>query len=73
MSDNKRTVFTFSFFWPFIFTLVFIFLKAFGYVDWSWWIVFCPIWLPALVFAAFTTLLYLAKFIIWIIEIKRGY
>lgn len=26
--------------------IIFIFLKVFEVVDWSWWIVFCPLWLP---------------------------
>lgn len=73
MNDNKRAVFTFSFFWPFIFTIVFIFLKVFKCIDWSWWIVFCPIWVPALVLTTFTVLLYLVKLIIYIIEIKKRY
>jgi len=27
-------------------TLVFLFLKIFDKVDWSYWIVFMPLWLP---------------------------
>jgi hypothetical protein len=27
-------------------TLIFVVAKIFGYIDWSWWWVFCPIWLP---------------------------
>lgn len=29
-----------------ILTLVFLFLKVFDKVDWSYWIVFMPLWLP---------------------------
>ncbi len=29
-------------------TLLFIGLKLTGYVDWSWWIVLSPIWVPLL-------------------------
>jgi hypothetical protein len=25
--------------------LVFLYLKVFGYVDWSWWIVTLPLWI----------------------------
>ena len=25
-------------------TIVFVLLKVFGYIDWSWWWVFSPIW-----------------------------
>jgi hypothetical protein len=27
-------------------TIVFVLLKAFDKIDWSWWWVFAPIWLP---------------------------
>ena len=30
---------------PFL-TLFFILMKLLGLVDWSWWWVFCPLWLP---------------------------
>jgi hypothetical protein len=30
---------------PFL-TLFFILLKLTGLIDWSWWWVFCPLWLP---------------------------
>ena len=26
-------------------TIVFIFLKVFGFVNWSWWWVFSPLWI----------------------------
>lgn len=25
-------------------TITFVVLKALGYIDWSWWIVFSPLW-----------------------------
>jgi hypothetical protein len=27
-------------------TIVFITLKLTGYIDWSWWLVFAPMWIP---------------------------
>ena len=27
-------------------TLLFAAAKVFGYITWSWWLVFIPIWLP---------------------------
>ena len=27
-------------------TIVFVILKALGYLDWSWWLVFLPILIP---------------------------
>jgi len=30
-----------------ILTLMFVAAKLMGYIDWSWWWVFCPIWIEA--------------------------
>jgi hypothetical protein len=30
-------------------TIVLVILKALGYISWSWWWVFSPIWISALV------------------------
>jgi hypothetical protein len=27
-------------------TLIFLFINTMGLVDWSWWVVFSPIWIP---------------------------
>lgn len=32
-----------------ILTIIFVICKIFGFIDWSWWIVFLPLWgFPAL-------------------------
>ena len=31
--------------------LAFFIAKIFGYIDWSWWLVFAPIWAPAVLAA----------------------
>ena len=33
-------------------TLIFAAAKVFGYIAWSWWLVFVPIWLPLVVVGA---------------------
>lgn len=33
-----------------VLTLIFITLKLTGYIDWSWWWVLAPLWLPITVF-----------------------
>lgn len=33
--------------------IVFIILKLVGVIDWSWWWVLAPIWIPALLVLAF--------------------
>ena len=32
-------------------TIVFVILKVMGYIDWSWWWVFAPLWIPAAILA----------------------
>jgi hypothetical protein len=32
-----------------ILTLIFVLAKIFNKIDWSWWWVFSPIWLPAVI------------------------
>lgn len=32
-----------------ILALIFIVAKLWGVVTWSWWVVLCPIWIPAFV------------------------
>jgi len=27
-------------------TVIFVILKLFGAIDWSWWWVLCPLWIP---------------------------
>lgn len=37
-------------------TIVFVLLKAFGKIDWSWLWVFSPMWIPFVLFAAIATI-----------------
>lgn len=32
-----------------ILTLMFVAAKLIGYIDWSWWWVFSPIWIPLVI------------------------
>ena len=41
-------------------TLLFIGLKLTGYISWSWWWVFAPIWMPIVVIILFVALAYVA-------------
>lgn len=34
-------------------TIVFIVLKLIGYIDWSWWWVVSPIWIPIAIYFSF--------------------
>lgn len=37
-------------------TILFIGLKLAGYIDWSWWWVVAPLWIPVAVFLAICVL-----------------
>lgn len=39
--------------------IVFITLKLTGYINWSWWWVLAPLWLPLPVFLAILAIIYL--------------
>ncbi len=45
-NNSKIKGCAFNLSWPLLFTLVFTVLKLTNYIDWSWWWVTCPIWLP---------------------------
>lgn len=45
MSDNKSATVSFPFLS--ILTLIFITLKLTGYVNWTWWWVLAPMWIPS--------------------------
>lgn len=44
--------------WGLVF-LVFLVLKLTGNLQWSWWWITSPLWLPLLLFVALSTLLFL--------------
>ena len=47
--------------------LAFFFAKIFDKIDWSWWWVFSPLWIPALTIIVFILIILILK--IWI-ELK---
>ena len=49
-------------------TIVFVVLKALGYISWSWWWVFAPLWLPWLVFLGIALILVIGAAVWYIIE-----
>ena len=46
MENNKKITITYS--WPIavVIFLAFFFAKIFDKIDWSWWWVFSPLWIP---------------------------
>lgn len=47
-----------------ILTIVLVVLKALEYIDWSWWWVFAPIWLPFALVLGFIALVFIEGFIV---------
>ena len=68
MSDNSASSNIGGFFLSGL-TLLFIGLKMTGHIDWSWWWVFSPFWLPVAIFlfAVFTFVAFGA-----LIDLLRG-
>ena len=71
MSANKGC--NISFGPSILLTIVFLLLKVFDKVDWSYWVVFMPLWLPFAVAAVFGILLFVVRLILDIIEYRRYY
>lgn len=61
MSDSKVSVGGISF--TSLLTIVFIVLKLTGNIDWSWWWVLSPLWIPT----AFVLLCVAVVFVIYVI------
>lgn len=47
-------------------TIVFVILKALGYLDWSWWWVFSPLWIMASIIIGGILIFLIVLLILWI-------
>ena len=45
-----------------ILTIVLVILKALGYINWSWWLVFSPLWISGIIGLIFLVIFFI---IIW--------
>ena len=52
--------------------LTFIILKLVGVIDWSWWWVLSPIWIPVALLLAVSILLFVVYRIIKYFRLKNG-
>ena len=52
--------------------LTFIILKLIGVIDWSWWWVLSPIWIPVVLLIAGSILLFVVYRIVKYYRIKNG-
>lgn len=46
MSDSKAVA-TSELSFELVLFLIFLVLKLTGFIDWSWWWIFAPLWIPA--------------------------
>jgi len=44
--------------------LIFLVLKLTNYIDWSWWWVFSPLWIPLVLIGLILLIIYLLKLFI---------
>jgi len=61
--SNKNNGITISF--PSTLFIVFLVLKLTNTIDWSWWWVLAPLWMPFGIFIVIVIILFIIKFIIW--------
>lgn len=52
--------------------LIFIILKLVGVIDWSWWWVLSPIWIPVVLLMAVSILLFVVYRIVKYFRLKNG-
>ena len=74
MEDNKKTTVGCISPLTVIVFLAFFFAKIFDKIDWSWWLVFSPLWIPAaiaLIILLIAGLTYLVALIISLISLWK--
>ena len=65
MENNKKITITFPYPVITIIFLAFFFAKIFDKIDWSWWWVFSPLWIPFVVYLVLIFLVTIAKIALW--------
>ena len=70
---NENSKATISCSWPVatIVFLAFFFAKIFGKIDWSWWWVFSPLWIPAVIVLGILAVLAIAYILINVFSDRR--
>lgn len=49
-------------------TVTLVILKALGYIQWSWWWVFAPIWMPMVLVLVIALLIFISKIVAHVID-----
>ena len=68
MTDKQtKTLISFNFGWSFVLFLVFMTLRLCEVVDWSWWWITAPLWVPLALWIAVVIIWLLALFTVTIV------
>ncbi len=54
----------------FVVTIVFFVLKVTNTVDWSWWWVFAPLWIPVAIGVGLLAITALVGIVLWVISTR---
>ena len=49
-------------------TIIFVISKILGYITWSWWLVFTPLWGPLVLVLGFLLIMFLGTMAFFIVE-----
>lgn len=51
-----------------ILTIIFVVAKIMGYINWSWWLVFLPLWFPFAIVISAMAIVFIVSFLIIILD-----
>ena len=70
MSNKKVAKNSFPLVW--VFTFILAVLKLTGVANITWWVVFAPLWILALIFVGIIVVIFIVAFVIALIEEMEG-
>lgn len=73
MSDSRTSASSGGIGFAGMLTILFIGLKLTGYIDWSWWWVFSPIWISFLIFVVVLIVVFIVAAIVTVSNRRRRY
>lgn len=65
MKSNRYSI---NMSWGFLTSLIFMILKLTGVIDWSWWVVTMPLWLPYALVISFFLIIIVIYLVLIIIQ-----
>jgi hypothetical protein len=68
MSDKSSSAASGGIGFPGLLTIVFVIAKITGYISWSWWAVFSPIWVSALLAFAVLAVIFVGMVLVEVLR-----